>query len=1818
LEDRIALATYTVNDAGDASDRDLGDGQALTDGGVVTLRSAIEQAVYDGGGTIHFQGDYTIDLTRPLPGLASPITIDGTRGGSTPNVEVRGGGVVDLGLVVGSGCTVRGLIMNGFASAAITFQPSGGSGNVQAIGDILIEKNYLGTDRPGTARAGTQGAGIDVLHTSVKNVTIRENVISGNDRGIRLVGSNNHILANHIGTDVSGSAPIGNRLGVLLESGEANEIIDNVIGANFDGIFLTKPTTTTIQKNFIGTDRGATADLGNRDNGIVIVQGGDNRIGGDQQSDGNVIAFNGHGTKDKGNGVRIMLSTGNRILSNLFFQNANRGIAIYDNLGQSWDEGDEDNGPNRMQNAPYVEEVQDGQMIWWVRGKPGATYQIQLFQTLRDERAGSARQFSDELQVTADENGLAMFESTNVPFLTATATDAAGNTSELGFSDTDGDGIYDPWEVHGIDWDLDGNYDLDLPAHGARWDHKDVFVEADAMAGYGPQPLTGAEIQLLTENQGLNLNTFPAGVVPTGTALDAVIAAFRDAPVGNPSGGGGVRLHIDPLDATLPASFQLDWKVFDALKEAHFGTPQERQQSNWRAIKESRQLVYRYALFAVGFNTDYYGLAEMDRIGPDPFVSAGKYLGGNDFQIAVGRMKMDFFDSPLNEAAAFMHELGHTLGLGHGGADDINFKPNFHSLMNYTWTLANPSAAVTDPRIKRSFRLDYSREVLNTLDESDLREEPGIGGRPGDFVEVFYLDADTGTWKRTIVSEGGGWSDFDADHVPDEPYAMRVSDRALHEVLASPYFVLQGHNDWNSLIYNFRHARNLRNGEHPETEDDGDFRVDPEDVDVVPGTADLVLTQVASPTATTIGNSVVYTLTVTNNGPDWATDVKVIDTLPGGVTLVSADPSSGDSVQTVGGVLTFSLGDLASGNHATVTVVVMPDGPGTFSNRGLALTRTTDPDLENNHSSEEATVAQDLEIVAPPPADLQEGQTYTGQFGFTDTSAGPWTATIDYGDGSPVETQNFATPLADIPLSHQYLKNGDWFLRVTISSAASGQVARATAAIPVANEAPYLGLSDAGSTTPRAGTPRRFSVNATDLDTRFTYRVNWGDGGPAEEFVGPNSHEFTHVFAAPGDYTVRCVAIDPDGAASAEQELAITVYPPRPAPSPLPTALEQEFLERLNDARQDPAAYGRAIELDAILDWQPVQPLTFDPNLLVAAHAHSQDMWDREYFSHFSPEGDAPWDRAEAAGYIGLVWESLLLSPRGGETTATFLESLVKDWMEHPTYGHRVHMLATEHRQVGIGIEHGEGDFFGFAKLTLDSGSNLNDGEAFLTGVVYHDLNRNGLYDAGEGLEGVTIAIDGIGSTDTWSSGGYSYRLAPGTYVVTASGGGLPAPVTRSVVLGVDEYGSPVNERLGFRTEPAPGSLPHELFAPEGVGPGHWVGPDEMLAYSIRVANTDPQYPIRNGMISLTLDPALDSTTFELGDIRVGTMVIDVPAGQQSYSTELDMTGAGGTPLILRVVAALEDYDYVSWWLYAIDPVTGEFVDSSTGFLSYQETMEVSWRIRPIPDLTTGTRINAQAHITTSSPDGGIWPNFFTNAPFNTIDAGPPTSSVGALPATTSQTTFTVTWSGSDDTGGSGIAAYDVLVSDNGDPFILWKDDTPELSAAFTGAAGHTYAFYSVATDNVGHVEAQAAVADAQTSVGGNPGHHYANPYDVDNDDAVTPLDVLILINYINAGAGDSPLPAPPASPPPYYDVSDGDGVTALDVLLVINYINSRPQGLGEGESHPSPTSSETTAVAVALELIFDRAGVCDAEEEPTFDLVWNGWRIASRWRLIR
>jgi uncharacterized protein YkwD len=242
-----------------------------------------------------------------------------------------------------------------------------------------------------------------------------------------------------------------------------------------------------------------------------------------------------------------------------------------------------------------------------------------------------------------------------------------------------------------------------------------------------------------------------------------------------------------------------------------------------------------------------------------------------------------------------------------------------------------------------------------------------------------------------------------------------------------------------------------------------------------------------------------------------------------------------------------------------------------------------------------------------------------------------------------------------------------------------------------------------------------------------------------------------------------------------------------------PTAVEQLFLEQLNDARANPAAYGASIGID-LSSVAPSQPLAFNPDLIESARLHSQDMNARAYFAHDTPEGIDPGARITAAGFMWNSWGESIAGGTAFPQTSDALSGLIID-SGVPDLGHRRQLLAIDtmykgQNQVGIGIvQNGTGPLVNY--YTIDTASSPGGGP-FLTGVVFNDVQGSGKYAIGEGLGGVTISLNGTPAVVTWDTGGYSIAVAPGTYTVTASGGALPAPITQVVSVGSD------NARVNF------------------------------------------------------------------------------------------------------------------------------------------------------------------------------------------------------------------------------------------------------------------------------------------------------------------------------------------------------------------------------------------------------------------------------------
>ncbi|ALB42470.1 hypothetical protein AA650_20215 [Anabaena sp. WA102] len=278
---------------------------------------------------------------------------------------------------------------------------------------------------------------------------------------------------------------------------------------------------------------------------------------------------------------------------------------------------------------------------------------------------------------------------------------------------------------------------------------------------------------------------------------------------------------------------------------------------------------------------------------------------------------------------------------------------------------------------------------------------------------------------------------------------------------------------------------------------------------------------------------------------------------------------------------------------------------------------------------------------------------------------------------------------------------------------------------------------------------------------------------------------------------------------------------------------------------------------------------------------------------------------------------------------------------------------------------------------------------------------------------------------------------------------------------------------------------PNDIIGPTGFGEEKWTSASSTLPYTIRFENiSTATAPAQTVTITHPLDTDLDFRTFRLGSFGWGGLIFDVPTNTPFYNQRLDLTATRG--YFVDVTAGIDLVKGEAFWIVTtIDPDTGEVTtDALTGFLPPNNADGigdgfVNYTIKAKRDVPTGTVIDAKATII-----------FDTEAPidtppiFNTLDAGKPTSSVKALPTIVPDTEFLVNWTGNDDANGSALATYAIYVSDNGGEFTAWLDKTTLTEATYVGKIGHTYAFYSVATDNSGLTEAVPNQADTITSVG--------------------------------------------------------------------------------------------------------------------------------------
>ncbi|NOK07785.1 hypothetical protein [Corallococcus exercitus] len=295
--------------------------------------------------------------------------------------------------------------------------------------------------------------------------------------------------------------------------------------------------------------------------------------------------------------------------------------------------------------------------------------------------------------------------------------------------DTDGDRLNDYAESFGF------GGGLDLTALGANARRKDIFIEAD----YYP------------------------GQQPTQAMLNRVITAFSKAPVSNPDGSTGITLHVvvDQQIAAADADSDLNpvWTDFDKIKAKYFAA--------------NRAPYFHYLLFANRYNG-----------GNSSGISRG--IPAHDFVVTLGFIAA----TELQLAGTLMHELGHNIGLRHGGTDDANYKPNYLSIMNYEYQFYGFGIGGLNNV------LDYSRVQVAAFNELSVNEgaafAPAGASTEADLAKISGLRFN----DAQVTGNASTNLDFNNNGVVDgATYSRDFNRNGFADVFPA------SQNDWLALAY---------------------------------------------------------------------------------------------------------------------------------------------------------------------------------------------------------------------------------------------------------------------------------------------------------------------------------------------------------------------------------------------------------------------------------------------------------------------------------------------------------------------------------------------------------------------------------------------------------------------------------------------------------------------------------------------------------------------------------------------------------------------------------------------------------------------------------------------------------------------------------------------------------------------------------------------------------------------------------------------------------------------------------------------------------
>jgi len=284
--------------------------------------------------------------------------------------------------------------------------------------------------------------------------------------------------------------------------------------------------------------------------------------------------------------------------------------------------------------------------------------------------------------------------------------------------------------------------------------------------------------------------------------------------------------------------------------------------------------------------------------------------------------------------------------------------------------------------------------------------------------------------------------------------------------------------------------------------------------------------------------------------------------------------------------------------------------------------------------------------------------------------------------------------------------------------------------------------------------------------------------------------------------------------------------------------------------------------------------------------------------------------------------------------------------------------------------------------------------------------------------------------------------------------------------------------------EPVSSLDPNEMVGPQGFTADNYISNKVNMSYSIYFENIDTaSASALEVFIKDTLDiTKFDFSTFSFNTITIGDTTVKIQNNAKEFTILVDMYPK--IDIIAQVHGVLDTLTgVISWDFHSLDRITLELTeDPDLGFLppnvNYPEGVgNVAYSCKLKKTVAHDDIITNKANIV-----------FDFNAPVNTntfsnkIDTIAPVSSVNILNPIQSDSSFTVSWSGSDQ--GCGVFNYNIFVSVNDSDYVLWQASAANnTSAVFNGHNGRNYKFYCIATDSIGLTEAQKLTPDAVITI---------------------------------------------------------------------------------------------------------------------------------------